>query len=131
MFVKQSERDSMYRYSIYSSGNENIEVLASRKDVTASVVGGTDVTLTIPRGVQLMSVKMRWENRSSFTVTVVNTGGATPSMSNRWMPNLAAWREDTGAQLKAVNSIMDTSVYNKFLVNGLDNSTKCQVRLDL
>lgn len=123
-----NEKDSLFRYSIYSSGNNNVEVLATMTGITASLIG-SQFTFSIPSGVRIVSAKVRVENFSSLTFIMGTTDMTNTSMANRWMPIVAGWREDTGQQLMGITTTMDLSTFTKFTVNGLNNTTKCQVRL--
>jgi hypothetical protein len=128
VFVKSTE-DSLYRYAVYESGNNIIEVLATTKEVTASLANSNEFTFTIPSGTKILSAKIRVENLSSV-VCIIGTGDmANDSMKDRWMPTVAGWREDTGQQLMGMTTLMDLSNYSKFTVNGLINTTICQIRI--
>lgn len=123
-----NERDSLFRYSVYSSGNNNVEVLATARGITASLAG-SQFTFTIPANVRILSAKVRVENFSSLTFIMGTSDMGNSSMADRWMPIVQGWREDNGQQLGALTTIMDLSTFTKFTVNGLNNTTKCQVRL--
>ena len=128
VFVKNTE-DSLYRYAAYEAGNNIIEVLATTKEVTASLANSNEFTFTIPAGTKVLSAKIRVENLSSV-VCIIGTGDmANDSMKDRWMPTVAGWREDTGQQLMGMTTLMDLSNYSKFTINGLINTTKCQIRI--
>jgi hypothetical protein len=126
--VSNTAKDSLSRYSAYSNGNNNIEVLATTVGITATLVG-TQITFTIPVGTRIISAKIRVENFSSLIFIFGTNDMANSSMANRWMPFVQAWREDTGQQLTGITSIMDLSNFTKVTVNGLINATKCQVRI--
>ena len=128
VFVKNTE-DSLYRYAAYESGNNIIEVLATTKEVTASLANSNEFTFSIPDGTKMLSAKIRVENLSSV-VCIIGTGDmANDSMKDRWMPTVSGWREDTGQQLMGMTTLMDLSNYSKFTVNGLINTTRCQIRI--
>ena len=127
-FVTATTRDSLFRYSVYSSGNNNIEVLATKKGITATLANSNEFTFSLPTGVDLISAKIRVENFSSVVCIMSGKLGAA-SMATRWMPSVSAWREDTGAQLMGVASRMDLSVFSKFYITGLISTAKCQVRI--
>ena len=124
-----SERDSLFRYSVYSSGNNNIEVLATGTGITASFANGNEFTFSIPAHIRILSAKFRLDSFSSAVVFMGTADMGNSSMSNRWMPTVQAWREDTGSQLTGMTTRMDLSNFSKFYINGLINSTKCQVRI--
>lgn len=127
-FVTDATRDSLFRYSVYSSGNNNIEVLATKRGITASLANTNEFTFTLPTGVDLISAKIRVENFSSVVCIMSGKLGAA-SMATRWMPSVSAWREDTGAALMGATSRMDLSIFSKFYITGLISTSKCQVRI--
>jgi hypothetical protein len=125
-------KDSMYRYSAYSSGNNNAEVYATGEGITCALTGGNTFTFTVPAGVRVTSVKIRIENQSSINVYMGTSDMKNTSYADKWMPIVQAWREDTGAQLMGVTTSMTVSgpvAYDAFRVNGLINTTKNQVRI--
>lgn len=128
VFVKATE-DSVYRYSAYSSGNNNVEVMATTKDVTASLANSNEITFTIPDGTRVYSAKIRVENLSSVVIFMGTADMPNTSMADRWAPVIQAWREDTGQQLTGLSSRLDLSDFTKTTINGLINTTKCQIRI--
>lgn len=124
----QPRTDSIYRYSAYSSGNINVEVSASGEGITATRSGGS-ITFVIPAGIKLLSAKARVEGYASIVFNMGTADMANSAMADRWMPLIQAWREDTGQQLMGVTCLMDLTNYDRFTVNGLISSTKCQIRL--
>lgn len=126
--LKSTVMDSLYRYSAYSSGNNNVEVLATGLGITATKSSGT-ITITIPANIRIVSAKLRVETLSSLICLVVGTDMTNTSMANRWIPNASAWREDTGQQLMGSTTLMDLTNFNKFTVNGLISTTICQIKL--
>jgi len=128
VFVKV-EDGGLFRYNIYESGEETIDVLATASTVTATVTGGTAITLNIPTGVELISARIRTDKRSSISLDV-NYHGVAQTMKNRWMPNVSVWREDTGGQYKATSTNMDLGDFSTYTITGLISTTTCQIRLD-
>lgn len=124
----QPRTDSIYRYSAYSSGNINVEVSASGEGIVATRSGGS-ITFTIPSGIKLLSVKARVEGYSSIVFNMGTADMGNSAMADRWMPLSQAWREDTGQQLMGVTCLMDLTNFDRFTINGLISSTKCQIRL--
>lgn len=124
------------RYSAYSSGDNNVEVLADSTGVTASLTSST-LTFTIPPGVRLISVKIHLG--TGFTTLNLDMGTAdmgNSATSNRWPPVCQAWRVDTGKQLTGVTTsflggaIPDASTdFQKFTINGLISGAKNIIRL--
>ena len=118
----------MYRYSAYSSGANNVEVLATFTGITATYAGGV-ITFTIPSGVKIISAKIRVDAVSTVTVDMGTVDMGNTSMSDRWMPLVQAWREDTGQPLMGMTSFIDLVNYSKFIIYNLTASTTCQIRL--
>jgi hypothetical protein len=121
--------DSTFRYVAYSSGQNNVEVLATAATVTVTLANTNEFTFAIPAGVRVLSAKIRVDGMSSVVVFADTDDMDNSSMANRWMPLTQAWREDTGQQLMGVNARMDLSDFKKFTINGLISTTKCQIRL--
>lgn len=122
------------RYSAYSSGDNNVEVLADSTGITATLSSSV-LTFTIPAGVRLISVKIRLG--LGFSTLLVDMGTADMSNSsatNRWMPICQAWREDTGKQLTGITTsfvggIPDATDCKRFSINGLITGAKNLIRL--
>lgn len=118
------------RYTAYSSGGVNVEVLAYGQGVTVTVANTNEVTVNIPSNVRLMSMKVRVSSLSSVKFFMGTNDMGNSSSLDRWMPLVQAWREDTGQQLIGLTCLMDiTGEYDKFTVNGLINTTSCQIRI--
>jgi len=125
-----SDIENISRYSAYSSGNANVEVLADSSGITATFANVNELTFTIPDGVKLLSAKIRIG--SGFTTLKIfmgTTDMGNTSAANRWMPVAQAWREDTGSQLTGITTTMDLFSFDKFTVNGLINSTSNLIRI--
>lgn len=123
--------DSLCRYSAYSSGSTNVEVLSYGLGITATLGNTNEITFTIPVGVRIVSAKIRVGSLSSLKVFMGTNDMGNSSLSNSWMPLTQAWREDTGQQLMGVTCLMDVTgaAFDKFTVNGLINTTVCQIRI--
>jgi len=119
------------RYSAYSSGNNNAEVLACGDGITANLANTNELTFTIPTGQRIISTKIRISSVSTLKIFMGTTDMANSTLANRWMPVVQAWREDTGQQLMGMTCAMDISgtAYGKFTVNGLTNTCICQIRI--
>jgi len=124
-----STTNSVSRYSAYSSGNNNVEVLAYGTGITANLANGNELTFTIPPGVVIISAKIKVYALSSLKVFMGTSDMGNSTTSNRWMPVVQGWRTDSGQPLGALSCLMDTSVYDKFTINGLSSSTTCQIRI--
>lgn len=111
----------------YSSGT-GVEVFATKLGVTSSIIGNT-LTFTIPDGCRISSAKIRFASYSSLIINMGTADMENSSASNRWMPITQAWREDTGYQLMAVNSIGSISNFAEFTINGLINTTTNHIRI--
>lgn len=129
LFITQATRDSLFRYTVYSSGNNNFEVLASTKSVTVSLANSNEFTITSPSGTRLVSAKLRVDKFASVVIYTGTADMVNESMATRWMPVVQAWREDTGQQLMGVTTRMDLSDFTKHSINGLINTTTCQIRI--
>lgn len=119
----------IHRYSAYSSGNNNVEVLSMGLGITANIANGNELTFTIPAGVKLISAKIRVSGLSSLIIFSGTTDMANDAMSTRWCPASIAWREDTGQQLTGMSTRMDLSDFKKTTINGLISTTICQIRI--
>ena len=119
----------MKRDTVYQSGSINVEVLTYGGTVSATIANTNELTVNIPTGVRLVSMKIRVGSISSLKVFMGGGDMANKSSSNRWMPLVQAWREDTGQQLMGVTCLMDLVTYDKFIINGLINTTTCQIRV--
>jgi len=127
-FIAAGTRDSLFRYTVYSSGNNNIEVLATKLGITASLANGNEFTFTIPADTDIISAKIRVENFSSV-VCIMGGKLQAASMATRWMPVTQAWREDTGQLLTGQTTRMSLTSFSSFTINGLINYTRCHVRI--
>lgn len=119
---------SIHRYTAYSSGSNNVEVLSMGTGITASIANTNELTFTIPSGVKLISSKIRVSGLSSLVI-VVSGDMVNDSAANRWMPAILAWREDTGNQLTGISSRMNMADFTKSIINGLISTTICQIRI--
>lgn len=128
LFVLESDRDSIYRYTALTSGNNNVEVLATGSTVTATLANSNEITFNIPSKVRVLSAKIRTDNLASVVVFMGTSDAPNSSMTDRWMPTVQAWREDTGQQIY-VTARMSLTDYTKFEINGLINTTKCHIRI--
>jgi len=119
----------MYRYTALTLGANNVEVLATYTGITATLGGGI-ITFTIPSGVKIISAKIRVDGVSTITIDMGTVDMANSTASDRWMPTVQAWREDTGQQLMGMTTLMDLVTFSKFNIYGLINSTKCLIKLN-
>jgi len=118
------------RYSAYSSGGINVEVLAAGTGITAAIANTNELTFTIPSGVKIISAKIRLTTGfSTLKIFMGTTDMGNTSVTNRWMPITQAWREDTGQQLTGMTTTMDMATFTKLTVNGLIYSTNNQIRI--
>ena len=125
-----SDISHIQRYSAYSSGSNNVEVLADSTGITAAFTGATEITFSIPAGVKLISAKIRLGTGYSILTCIMGTSDmANTSAINRWMPIVQGWREDTGISLGGLTTRMDPITHTKFTVNGITSTSACQIRL--
>ena len=125
-----SEVSKISRYSAYSSGNNNVEVLANGVGITASIANGNELTFTIPSGIKLISAKIRIGTGFSTLKVFLGTTDMTNGYAgDRWMPITQAWREDTGQQLMGLTTVMDLFRFDKLTINGLISTTPNLIRV--
>lgn len=125
-----SEVSKISRYSAYSSGNNNVEVLADGVGITASIANGNELTFTIPSGIKLISAKIRIGTGFSTLKVFLGTTDMTNGYAgDRWMPITQAWREDTGQQLMGLTTVMDLFRFDKLSINGLISTTPNLIRV--
>jgi hypothetical protein len=106
-----------------------VEVLASGLGVTATVESGNIMRISIPVGIKLVSVKVRFAGYSTLGVYTGITDMSNDHMKTRWLPIVQAWREDTQQQLTGVTVTMDSTTMDKCTINGLINTTSNQIRM--
>jgi len=125
-----SELSKISRYSAYSSGNNNVEVLADGVGITASIANGNELTFTIPSGIKIISAKIRIGTGFSTLKVFLGTTDMTNGYAgDRWMPITQAWREDTGQQLMGLTTVMDSFRFDKLTINGLISTTPNLIRV--
>ena len=125
-----SEVSKISRYSAYSSGNNNVEVLADGVGITASIANGNELTFTIPSGIKIISAKIRIGTGFSTLKVFLGTTDMTNGYAgDRWMPITQAWREDTGQQLMGLTTVMDLFRFDKLTINGLISTTPNLIRV--
>ena len=126
-----SSDNGVHRYTAVGTSGQEVLVAASSNGVSA-VWGGSTVTITIPAGVVLHSVRIRWPGTSGTTITIVTGTNdmGNVSLATRWMPVCQAWREDNGSVLPTVSATMDTVDHSRFMIQGLDNAHVNHIRLD-
>ena len=125
-----SDVSKVSRYSAYSSGSNNVEVLADGDGITASIANGNELTFTIPSGTKIISAKIRLGSGFSTLKVFLGTNDMTNGYAgDRWMPITQAWREDTGQQLMGLTTVMDLFRFDKFSINGLISTTPNLIRV--
>jgi hypothetical protein len=111
----------MYRYVAMATASEQIEVLATTTNITAARVG-TTVTMTIPAGTRLLSMRLRWDgvnNGSTFNLNLGTNDMSNSGVTDRWGAMFFAYREDTGALIAGASCRLDTSNYDVLIIQGL------------
>lgn len=107
-----------------------VEVLATGPGITTAITGGNTVTLTIPSGIRLISVKMIIQGYSTITFKMGTTDMVNTSIDTRWLPIFQAWNLSTNNQLTGATLTVDPANFDTFTVNGLNNTgVKNLVRL--
>jgi len=107
---------ALYRYDAGS----NVAVLATASNVTAALVG-TTYTITGDAGTQLLSARVIHDGTlgSSFTLVVSTNLIVGSSLTDRWLPNFNAVREDTGDVIAGAKCRLDLSNHDRFTIQGL------------
>ena len=120
----------LYRYAAMSVANEQIEVLATGTNITAARVG-TTITTTIPSGVKLISMRLRWDGSlgATFTLKLGTVDMANASATDRWGATFAAYREDTGALIAGASCRLNTTDFDTLEIQGLSTATINHIRL--
>ena len=121
----------MFRYSAMTNASEQIEVLASGTNITAARVG-TTITVTIPAGVKLLSMSLRWDgvnNGSTFNLNLGTNDMPNASAINRWGAVAQFYREDTGALQAGASVRLDTSNFDVLIIQGLTTASITHCRL--
>ncbi|MCK9220196.1 MAG: hypothetical protein M0P47_09130 [Bacteroidales bacterium] len=123
----------MTRYVAYSSGNNNVEVLADSAGIVVTVANTNEFTFAIPPGVRLISSKIRLGTGFTTIKLFMDTDDmGNTSATNRWMAICQGWREDSGQQLTGLTTTMDNSGspnYQKITINGLITGANNQIRI--
>lgn len=99
-----------------------VEVLATGPGITTAITGGNTVTLTIPSGIRLISVKMIIMGYSTVTFKMGTTDMVNNSIDTRWLPIFQAWNLATSNQLTGATLTVDPANFDTFTVNGLNNT---------
>jgi hypothetical protein len=120
--------NALYRYNVVATSGSEVDVVATTPLVTATLAGQT-LTFSIPAGTVLVSAKIRFGSYASLVVKTGTTDMVNSSTANRWNPVIQAWREDTRAQLMAVNAVPTDATYDEVIINGLISTTTNHIRL--
>jgi hypothetical protein len=118
------------RYQAYVDSASTVDVLASRTNVTATVADNL-VQFTIPSGTRLSSARIRWNGSVSttFAVDVGTTDMGNSTVTNRWVPTVSGYREDSGAVLELTPSL-DVTNMTRVFVGPVITSVWNAVKLD-
>ena len=110
----------VYRYEAMSDSDEEVYVLGTTTNITASR-SGTTLTFDIPVNTLLMSARVRWDGTvgSSFTLVMGTNDMTNSGLANRWNALFQAYREDTGALIPGASCRLDTSNSDQLLIYGL------------
>ena len=117
--------NTIFRSVALSNGNTRVESLASGLGVTAALVG-TEITMTIPAGVHVFSLMIKWDtpnNGSSFTLDMGVTDMTNDDVADRWNALFQAYTDDNGQLIAGANCKMDTANLSKLIIQGLQ--TRC------
>lgn len=124
----------LVRYAASTTANEEVWVLATGSGITYSRTGTTG-TFVIPGGVQLISARLRLPmstiGGTSFTVIYGSGSGSgagdNTSAADAYRPNIASWREDSGAAV-AVTSVISGG-HDRITINALASAQTNQVKM--
>ena len=113
---------ALQRYQAQSTSGEEVSVFADGPGITYSRTG-TVGTFTIPTGVRLISARLRLPMATiggvQFTVVYgFGDSGAATGFANFYPPNVAGWREDTGAPVSIISSFA-VAPQDRFTASGL------------
>ena len=118
---------TMHRTTIRTNANEEIHVIASSTNVTASRTS-TTITLTPAVGTVLNSATINWNAPvlgASYTLVVGTNDMLNTSAANRGCNTFAAYRIDTGDEIRGASSRPDPVNFDRFIVGGLDIRAVC------
>lgn len=120
---------SMFRYNVMATAGEEIEVLATAEGVTATRAG-TTITMNIPSGVHLLSMRARWDgnNGSAFTLNMGTNDMANTGMANRWGAVFQAYNEATGALIPGASCRLSLDNAGELDVMGLPIGSRSHLR---
>lgn len=121
---------ALYRYAARTNSGEEINVLATGLGVTASRTS-TTITMTIPAGVRVLSLTVRWDGSlgSGYTLDMGTADMGNTALTDRWGALFSACREDTGALIAGASCRLDTSDHDTLIVGGLPTTTTTHCRL--
>lgn len=119
----------LYRYAAMTNSGEEIEVLATAAGVTAARVS-TTITVTIPAGVRVLSMRVRWNgaNGSAFTLDMGTNDMTNAGLADRWAALFQAYNEDTGALIAGASCRLDSGNHDELEVMGLPTGATSHLR---
>ncbi len=119
----------LYRYAAMTTSGEEIYVLATATGVTASRTD-TTITVTIPAGVRLLSMRLRWDggNGSAFTLVMGTADMANTGLADRWNALFQAVNETTGALISGASCRLDVDNHDELEVMGLPTTATSHCR---
>lgn len=119
----------LYRYAAMTNSGEEIYVLATAAGVTAARVG-TTITMTIPAGVRLLSMRLRWDGSvgSAFTLVMGTADMDNTGLADRWNAIFQAYNETTGALISGASCRLDTSNHDELEIMGLPTTATSHCR---
>lgn len=125
----------LYRYDATATTGE-VEVLASATGVTASInVGARTLTMTIPSGTRVLSLKVRpgftfSPGAQTFIVDMGTTDMTNGSAATRWPPAFQVFNESTGAFVATASCSMNAGPdFSKYTITNVPASVTVVFRL--
>jgi hypothetical protein len=124
-----SVTNNILRYAAMTNSGEEIYVLATGTNVTAAR-DGTTITVTIPAGVRVCAMRVRWDggNGAAFTLKMGTTDMANTGLADRWNAIFQAYNETTGALISGASCRLDTSNHDELEIMGLPTTATSHCR---
>lgn len=122
----------MLEYQAYGTSGEEVKVKATGTGITTSRSGNV-ITFSIPEGVVLMSAILRIPGAQLVSGALqIDFNKGYTGWADRWLPNVHAWREDTGSQLTITITQVGTAPnfdFDKVQINNLNASATNTVKI--
>jgi len=116
---------AMFRYTALADANEQITVLATGTNITATRTG-TVITFAIPSGTHLISADVRWNAPvlgASFSIKTGTNDMANASVANRCAADFKVFREDNGEPISGAICALNITEFDRMEIRGLQTAT--------